>query len=137
MHKYLGNHGMKRAGHFLAVPVFAEAAAGLQAALCRCHGRQDGVEEFLLGCVIIVRRASRSTSSSATSSWECISRVQVNQQLLAQESISILARRPLSAPSLVHACEFLRLMLLHATWETHHFLVTTGEREHLGVQKLH
>ena len=38
MHKYLGNHGMKRAGHFLAVPVFAEAAAGLQGCTLQVPG---------------------------------------------------------------------------------------------------
>lgn len=37
-HKYLGNYGMKRAGRFLAVPVFAEAAAGLQGCTLQVPG---------------------------------------------------------------------------------------------------
>ena len=72
MHNYFGNHGMKliRSARdaFWRSLFSRKQLRACKAALCRCQGRQDGVEDYLLGCVIIVRRASRSTSSSAPSS---------------------------------------------------------------------
>ena len=59
----------------------------------------------------------------------------MNQQHINSCSPSIVCT--LSGPRLRIPADHLRLMLLHATWETDDFLITTGEREHLGVQKLH